>query len=126
MLSFSRFLLLALLVSSGMLVARAQVSEQALTRVMLPRIDMKEADLPSAVEFLKQQTAKVTNGEVNLNVILKLTEEEQGRKITLALTNIPASEAFKYVARLADVELVYEPYALVIRSPEAVTPPASQ
>jgi predicted subunit of tRNA(5-methylaminomethyl-2-thiouridylate) methyltransferase len=89
--------------------------EKALANVIIPKIEFREATIGSAFDFLKNAIAKASNGAQSVNFVLKLPPElVNTATITLNLTNIPATEAIKYISELANVEVAYDKYAISI------------
>jgi general secretion pathway protein D len=111
-----------------------------LNRLVIPRVDLKDASLQTAVDFLRAQSKRLVaqdqggDGE-GLNVVLKVPPTptaapapefgDEGaapvqpsaafnNRITLSLTDVPLYEAFRYVALLAGLNLKIEPYAVTI------------
>lgn len=89
--------------------------EKALQSVIIPKIEFREATLGAAFDFLKNAIGKASNGAQSVNFVLKLPPDQLNTAtVTLSLTNIPATEAIKYIAELAGVEVTYDKYAISI------------
>ena len=107
-----------------------------LNRIIVPRIDFRDATVRQAVSFLQQQsrTLEADSGDQSgINIVLKLPAtaplapptDEFGEtpaapaasadgRITLSLTNVPLYEALRYVATLAGLKVKVEPFAVSI------------
>jgi general secretion pathway protein D len=106
-----------------------------LNRIIVPRIDFRDATVRQAVSFLQQQSRSLEAGsedEAGINIVLKLPTsapppavDEFGEtsatplspseaRITLNLTNVPLYEALRYVATLAGLKVKVEPFAVSI------------
>jgi hypothetical protein len=87
----------------------------ALTRLVVPKVDFRDATLSSVLDFLKQKGDQLSQGSVAINFVLGIDEATQNTKITLTLNNAPFSEILRYIGELAGVQFVYEPYAIVVK-----------
>ncbi len=117
---------------------------QKLNRIVIPRIDLQDATVREAVEFLKQRskdldsTADSAGERKGVNIVLKLdnaptTEAvdplapppvegagpvtvggNENTKITLTLTNVPLIEALRYLTELSGLKYKIDPYAVSI------------
>lgn len=101
-----------------------------LNRIIIPRINLEETTLREAITFLQQQSVRLdTTGDEarrGVNIVLQLApsgqadqqqEEPQvspNTRITLQLSNVPLSEALRYVAELAGLRVKVEPYAVTL------------
>lgn len=105
--------------------------EQQLSKVILPKVELKEATLGSAVEFLRQQAAKATKGKMNVNVVLLVPDAQANTQtVTLQLQNVPFTEVLKYLGDLAGLQVEYDAYAVRLKpkpgaAPAAAAAPAS-
>lgn len=109
-----------------------------LNRIIIPRIDFKDATVRQAISFLQQRSRDLDSAEAEaerrgVNIVLKLpttpatpaaaTGTEGGEsqvaptgdaRINLSLTNVPLYEALRYVATLAGLKVKVEPFAVSI------------
>ena len=113
-----------------------------LNRIIIPRIDFRDATIRQAVTFLQQQSRTLEasgapgDGASGINIVLKLPRagavappvaDEFGEaaapgavppRPTVAsrssLTNVPLYEALRYVATLAGLKVKVEPFAVSI------------
>lgn len=109
-----------------------------LNRIVIPRIDLRDATVRQAVNFLQQRSRELDTTESSedrrgINIVLKLPSgsapapaaNEIGgepaapapavdNRITLNLSNVPLYEALRYVATLAGLKVKVEPFAVSI------------
>lgn len=112
-----------------------------LNRIIIPRIDFKDATVRQAINFLQQRSRDLDSSEADaerrgVNIVLKLpaaaptapssTGAEGGEaavapaaptgdsRINLSLANVPLYEALRYVATLAGLKVKVEPFAVSI------------
>ncbi len=102
-----------------------------LDRIIIPKLEFREATIREAVEFLKMKSVELDTDsppeERGFKIVLKLDENPavpgipgldsvrpEDARITVSLTNIPLGEALKYVTGLANMKFKVEPNAVVI------------
>ena len=112
-----------------------------LNRVIIPKIDFRDATVRQAITFLQQQSraaegpSAAGDQSAGINIVLKLPRagvaaptatDEFGEpasttpvaspdsRISLNLTNVPLYEALRYVATLAGLKVKVEPFAVSI------------
>lgn len=112
-----------------------------LNRIIIPKIDLRDATIREAVEFLKQRSRELDTTtddpkqKKGVNIVLKLptqaapaetapgTEATAGSTapavtpdstITLSLNNVPLIEALRYLTELAGLKYKVEPFAVSI------------
>ncbi len=109
-----------------------------LNRIIIPRIDFRDATIRQAVSFLQQRSRDLDTTESDperrgVNIFLKLPSVPQqpvtmglegeaplaqtggsDSRVTLNLSNIPLYEALRYVATLAGLKVKVEPFAVSI------------
>lgn len=115
-----------------------------LNRIIIPKIDLRDATVREAVEFLKQRSRELDASTDNpkdkrgVNIVLKLENApvapppadgvapaaegvapvpasgNADTKITLSLTNVPLIEALRYLTELSSLKYKIEPYAVSI------------
>ena len=91
-------------------------TQKQLEKLMLPKVDFREASLGSVLDFLKQQAPKNSDGKVVVNFVMQLPEEQKAQTVTLALANVPFSEVLRYLGELAKLDFVYDKYAFVVKT----------
>jgi len=103
--------------------------EKQLDTLMIPRLDFKEATLQSALDFMKKAAEKSSNGKIAVSFVVQAPPEAGSTPVTLSLSNIPFTEALRYIGGVAGMNFTYEKYAIVVRpsgaeaSPTAATAP---
>ena len=102
--------------------APRNTTQEALKKIILEKVEFREASLPEALEFLKQKGTQLGEGKVAINFVLQLDEQTQNAKITITLQKVPLAEVLRYVGDLAGVQFVYEPYAIVVKPKGAAQP----
>ncbi len=112
-----------------------------LSRIIVPRLEFRQATVREAIEFLKDKSRELDIAEPDpnrrgVNIVLKtdgaaaaapsvpglddtvLPDVPAGggsdSQITLSLSNIPLGEALRYVANLASLKVKVEEYAVAI------------
>lgn len=115
-----------------------------LNRIIIPRIDLQDATVREAVDFLKQRSKDLDTTTDNpqdrrgVNIVLKLDSAapvpaadpaaapvdpalaaptaggNENTKITLTLTNVPLIEALRYLTELSGLKYKIDPYAVSI------------
>lgn len=102
---------------------KPQVStlQKQLEKLIVPKVEFREATLASALDFLKQTAAKNSDGKVVVSFVLQVPEEKKMETITLALANIPYSEVLRYMGEVASLDFVYDKYAIVVKPRAAAT-----
>ncbi len=89
-------------------------AEKAATSIIIPKLEFREATIEEAVAFLRKKSRELSPDKREINLVLNLPSGSDMR-ITLSLSNIPLTEALKYVAALSDLEIDSEPQAIVLR-----------
>ena len=97
--------------------------EKQLAGVILPQVQFKEATFSSALEALKAKISEVSKGRSAANFVVQ-PGVDQNLPVTLSLSNIPATEAIRYLAELARAKVDYQKYAIVLR-PGGVAAPST-
>ena len=111
---------------------QVSTTQKQLEKLIVPKVDFRDATLGSALEFLKQTAAKSSDGKVNVSFVVQLPEEQKLQPVTLALANVPYSEVLRYLGELAKIDFVYDKYAIVVKplagaaTAEAAPVPAAQ
>ncbi|MEA3213467.1 MAG: hypothetical protein QOE70_6524 [Chthoniobacter sp.] len=86
--------------------ASTEEMQRKLEKIIIPRLEFREATVREAVEFLSRKTG--------INIALQAPSDSSGARITVSLTNIPASEALRYVTNLAGLKSRIDPKGVVI------------
>lgn len=102
--------------------------EKQLAKLILPKVEFKDATLTAALDYLKQTVNKLSEGKQSVNFVVKLSEEQVNKSVTLSMNGAPFTEVLKYVGDLANVSFTYDRYAITV-NPTAPTaqaaPPAT-
>jgi general secretion pathway protein D len=111
-----------------------------LNRIIVPRVDFRDATVRQAISFLQQRSRDLDTAEADpeqrgVNIVLKLPAvsapppaglEVEGEaagvppayspdsRITLNLANVPLYEALRYVATLSGLKVKVDPFAVSI------------
>lgn len=102
---------------------------QSITRkldeIEIPRVSFVDATVREAIEKLQQRSVEEDrkrrreeglpdDGDLGVNIVLKLDAAAQSQLVTLDLTNIPLRQALEYIVNLANLKIKIEPYAVLI------------
>jgi hypothetical protein len=108
--------------------ANSGSQEKQLAKLIMPKVDFKEASLKATLDFLKQSVTKLSDGKQAVNFVVQLPETQANAPVTLSLTNVPFTEVLKYLGSLAGVSFTYDRYAITVRpagpTAQATTAPA--
>lgn len=92
--------------------------ESRLKKLILPKVDLKEATLDASLDFLRQTAETVSGGKIKTSFVLQ-TGVNPSARVTLHLSNIPFTEVLRYVGDLANVQFTVEKYAISVRPKSA-------
>ena len=98
-------------------------TEEACKKLVLEKVDLRDASLAEALEFLKQKAVQASGGKLTVNFVLQLDEQAQAKKVTLTMQKAPFFEVLRYVGELVEVQFKYEQYAIVVKPKSAQVPP---
>jgi hypothetical protein len=100
--------------------------ETQLSKLILPKVELKEATLGAALDFLKRRAGEVSSGSQSVNFVVQPGLDQDAIRISVTLADIPFTEALRYVAELAGAKIEYQKYAVVLkpRTSTAATVPA--
>jgi hypothetical protein len=102
--------------------APRNATEEALKKLILEKVEFREASLAEALDFLKQKGTQISEGKVPINFVLQLDEQAQKARVTISLQKVPFAEVLRYVGDLAGVQFVYQPYAILVKPKGAAQP----
>jgi hypothetical protein len=91
--------------------------------VIIPIVEFKDATVQSCFEYLKTQTAAVTQGKTQINFVYNLPEDMKQKRISMRLKSVPLATAIDYMTQLAGAEKRLEKYAVVIAEPGRASGP---
>jgi hypothetical protein len=83
--------------------------------IIFPKIDLHDATLSETVDFLRAKSKDLDPDKQGVNLILMTQPNGADPKLTLSVTNIPLSEALRYVAALAGFDIAADDHAITIR-----------
>jgi len=90
--------------------------ERQVASVMIPQIQFRDATLGSAVDYLKKAVVRESGGKVAVNFVVQLPAEQVATQtVTLSLSKVPFTEAVKYLASVANLDVEYQKYAIVLK-----------
>ncbi len=98
----------------------AQPAGAALKRaaaIILPKLDFRDATLSEALDFLREKSAALDPERKGVNLVLMPAAKGGAPQITLSLSEVPLSEALRYIAALAGYEVTADEHAITLRPP---------
>lgn len=99
-------------------------TQDALTKLVLEKVDFREASLSEVLDYLRQKAAQ-SSGKVAVNFVQHLDEATRNAKVTLTLQRVPFTEVLRYIGDLVGVQFSYEPYAIVVKPKGAAPAPVA-
>ncbi len=81
--------------------------------VTLPKVELNDVTVTEAIEGLRALSKNASGGKVVPNVIVKGADLGQ-RKLSLALANVPLSEALNYLTQLVGAKATYDKHAVIL------------
>lgn len=82
--------------------------------MILPKLVLRDHTLRQAVAFLQAEAIKLDPQHKGLNLVIQEPFHEEAAVISLNLSNVPISEALRYIAALSNRVVRYEAAATVI------------
>jgi hypothetical protein len=101
------------------------VMEKQLQALTIPKLEFKEATLGSALDYMKKTADRLSNGKIAVSFVVQAPEAVTSTPVTLSLSNIPFTEALRYIGGVAGINFTYEKYAIVVKPNGSVEPPAT-
>ncbi len=101
--------------------------QKQLETLILPKVELRDATFAEALEVLRQQATKASEGKVAVSFVSQVPAETAAKPVTLNLTNVPFTEVLKYVGQLTGTTFSVEKFAIVVKpAPQEVVaaPPA--
>lgn len=104
-------------------VTGTQMIQQKLESIIIPRVEFRDATIREAVDFIRQQAARLDTAEPDpnrrgVNIVLLLDEAAREAaaqsRITLNLSNVPLGEVLRFVAEAAGLKLKLDPFAVAV------------
>jgi len=99
--------------------------EKQLAALIIPQIQFRDATIGAALDYLKKAVAQQSGGKQSVNFVIQLPAEQVNTQtVTLNLSNVPFTEAMRYLADLANASIVYDRYAIMVKPKTASPAPA--
>ncbi len=99
--------------------------ERQLAGLLVPKVQLKEATIGSVFDYLKTTAGKLSDGKIAVNFVLKLPEDViKTQTITLSMNNAPFTEVVKYVAELANLNVQYQKFGILVTPKSGAAPDA--
>jgi uncharacterized protein HemY len=95
--------------------------EQRLARMILPKVNFRNAQPETIVDWLRQASAKLSADKLPVNMVWMVPPDATLPGVTLNLQDIPLLDVLRYTAQAARLKVRVEPHAVVIALPEPVT-----
>ncbi|HSI13942.1 MAG TPA: hypothetical protein VK961_17985 [Chthoniobacter sp.] len=90
--------------------------ERQVASIIIPQIQFRDATLGSAVDYLKKSADRQSGGKVAVNFVVQLPQEQiNTQTVTLALSQVPFTEAVRYLASVANLDVEYQKFAIVLK-----------
>ena len=99
--------------------------EKQLQKLILPKVEFKDATFDSVLEALRQMAAKASDGKLTPSFVIQ-PGVNVSAPVTLRLNNIPFTEVVRYVCTLANAEFVVDRYAIMVKPKTASTAAPAQ
>lgn len=100
-------------------------SEGEYKGIIIPQIQFHDATFAAALDFMKKKVTELSGGKKSVNFVLQIPPEQQNTPVSLTLSDIPFTEALRYITELVDAKVEYQKYAVVIK-PKTGAAPASE
>jgi hypothetical protein len=101
--------------------------EKQLQALILPRVELKDATFGTALEYLKQNAAKVSEGKTKVSFVVQVPADiADSKKVTLSLTNVPFTEVLRYMGELTGFRFAIEKYAIFVKEKTGAPSPSAQ
>lgn len=122
------------MVVSPRLVETPEEVRKRLEAIIIPEMVLAEAPLSDVLAFLREKSRELDPAKKGVNLVHLPAEGTPEPLITLTLKSVPLSEAIRYAATLADLEVEFGDPAVMLRpraaepkpeAPAAATSPAS-
>jgi len=97
----------------------AATAQKELAQLIIPKIEFKEATLGSTLDFMKKKAGELSNGKQSVSFVVQPGANSM-TTCTLSLSNVPFTEALRYIGELANIKFDYQKYAIVVRPRGAV------
>lgn len=90
--------------------------EKQLAALIMPKVELKEATLGAALDFLKKAVERQSAGKLAVNFVVQLPDDQvKSQAVTLSLSNVPFTEVLRYLGGVAGLNFVYDKYAIIVK-----------
>ncbi|NQU11838.1 hypothetical protein HQ590_13675 [bacterium] len=93
-----------------------------LQKLILPRLDVRDADPAVVIDYLRVESAKLTADRQPVNIVVLAPSGARSHRITLSLREVSLFDALRFAAEAAGLELRVETHAVVLDQPAAPAP----
>ncbi|MDB6006822.1 MAG: hypothetical protein JWR15_3809 [Prosthecobacter sp.] len=83
--------------------------------IVIPTVQFRSATLPEALEFLRAKAREFDPDKKGVSILIRDSDVPPNVNISLDLKTIPLTEALRYTAELAGLEVVAESYAFILK-----------
>lgn len=87
--------------------------KQKYATVILPKLEMQDVTLAEAIDGIRALSKNASGGKVTPNLMIKGADIGE-RKLSLALSNIPLTEALNYITQLTNTKATYDKHVVMI------------
>ena len=113
-----------------MIQAARGAAEAPLQKMIVPKVEFREANLTDVLKFLQEISGGLTADKRPLSFVLQLPPGTTVPAVTLSLQNVPMLDVIRYVTNTAGLSFKVEPHAVVIYKQQAaplapVAPPTT-
>ncbi len=92
--------------------------EKALTALIIPHVQLKDATFDSTLEYLKQTAEKASGGKTKVSFVVQVPEDVATKtKVSIDLADIPFTEVLHYLSELTGFKFTIEKYAITVKMP---------
>jgi hypothetical protein len=96
---------------------KAQALQRRLQAIVLPKVELNDASVREAFDYMIQLINRSATGGFKLNTVW-LVPEDYHQNVTLRLDGIPSSEALRQVAEAAGLGLAFDEHAVKVFVPK--------
>lgn len=96
----------------------AQATRDEASKIIIPSIQFRDATVREAVEFLRQKSRVWTETGKAIEINFSAPAGQKDKKLSISLTNVPLTDAVRYIADLADLPVKFAPGEITIGAPE--------
>ena len=88
-----------------------------LDETIIPEVSVREAPVIDVINFLRDQSQKLSNDKTPINLVWQAPEDAKATKVTLNLRKIPLGDVLKYATEIAGLRYRVDAHAVVIYRP---------